>query len=798
MLKIYLKTSSRYFWKHKGFSIINLVGLSIGIAVCYFALLFVNFELSYDRFNKKGSQIYRIVTDEKTPFGVNYESASAALGPTLQAEFPEVNLSVRIFLDNYLIQKGQQSYGTVDVAYADSSLFSMFSFPLVSGKVNTLFNQPFDMVISETAARTYFGTVQCIGKTLLLNGNQKAAVTGVMKDIPNNSHFKTDIILSMSSLIGGSNNSEWTNNWNRYGFYTYLLIPDQQAANNLIKKLPQFIKRHNPQSPYNQILSIEPLNEVYLTGKPRGNKAGSTSYGNIRNVYIFSAIAALVLFIASFNFINLTTAFSLKRAKEIGVRKVMGATKKQLVSQFLVDAMILSFMAFIIALIICTLLLPVYNQLSAKTVSTGIFEKPLYIVFLFILSAAIALFSGCYPALLLSSLQPVNSLKGKFAFGLKGFAMRKTLIVTQFSISIMLIITTVFVYQQLSFMNQNLGFKNDHLMVIDFQYDQKIINHEATIKQQLLSIPGVEMVSLASYIPGKPNRKFDTKVENMNHEMQEFSSDAYFIDSDFLKQYQIEVIAGRGFSNNHKTDLRTAMLLNEKAVKKLGFFKPEQALGKRFTQATKGGEGVVIGVIKDFHFQSKAEEISPLSLRISPAFFTYLTLTVSSTNMQATLKSIKNKWNIIAPGLPFSHFFVDESYQKQYQSEQRLAKLLLCFSALAILISCLGILGLAAFTTAQRTKEIGIRKVSGASTSSIIALLSLDFIKLVCLAIVIASPIAWLLIEKWLTNFAYQINISWWVFALAGLLSILIAFMSISFQTIKAALMNPVKSLRTE
>ncbi|MDB5119911.1 MAG: FtsX-like permease family protein [Sphingobacteriales bacterium] len=798
MLKIYLKTSIRYLWKHKGFSIINLIGLSIGIAVCYFALLYVNFELSYDRYNEKESQIYRIVTDEKTPFGVNYESAPAALGPALQAEFPEVKSSVRVFLDNYIIQKDKETYGTVDVAYADSSLFSVFSLPLASGRVNTLFNQPFDMVVSETAARRYFGTVQCIGKTLMLNGNQQAAVTGVMKDIPNNSHFKVDILLSMSSLIGKSDDSEWMKNWNRYGFYTYLLLPNKQAANSLSAKLNGFIKSHNPQSINQQTLSVEPLKEVYLKGKPRGNKAGSTTHGNINNMYIFSVIAGLVLFIACFNFINLTTAFSLQRAKEIGVRKVMGASKKQLISQFLADAMMLTLLAFIIALLVCVLLLPIFNQLSGKTISTSIFQNPAYIGLLLLITLIIGFLSGIYPAYLLSSFQPIESLKGQLVSGIKGIFLRKALVITQFSISIILIIATIFIYQQLSFMNQNLGFKKDHLLVIDFQYDDRIINHETKIKQKLLNIPGVDKASFASYIPGKPNKKFPTKIESVGHDMQEFIFDTYFIDTDFLQQYQIEIIAGRGFSSKHKSDLRTAMLINETAVKSLGFSNPKDALGKRFSQGTKGGEGIIIGVIKDFHFHSMAEKIQPLTLRISPGFFTYLTLSFSSNNVQSTIKNIEKAWNDLAPGLPLSYFFADEAYHAQYKSEERFGKLFISFSSLAILISCLGLFGLAAFSTTQRTKEIGVRKVLGASTASITSLLSKDFLKLISISIIIASPISWFAMSKWLQNFAYRVDITWWVFALAGILAILIAFITISFQTIKAAIANPVKSLRSE
>ena len=655
------------------------------------------------------------------------------------------------------------------------------------------------MVISETAARKYFGTTNVLGKTLMLNGNQQAAITGVMKDIPYNSHFRTDILLSMSSLIGKENNSSWMKNWNRYGFYTYLLLPENYAPPRLSAKLPSFIKKHNPQNTVQQTLSLESLKQVYFKGKPRGNKAGSTTHGNSRNVYIVSIIAALVLFIACFNFINLTTAFSLQRAKEIGVRKVIGASKKQLIVQFLTDAIILCLLASAIALLWCALFLPLFNQLSGKTISTGIEEHTAYIGLLFLIAIVIGFLSGIYPAFFLSSFQPVSSLKGRFVSGSKGYVLRKSLIIAQFSISIVLIIATILVYQQLDFMkNQELGFKKDHMLVIDFQYDQRILDNTESVKQQLTDIHGVDMASFASYIPGKPNRKFPTKIENVNNDMQEFQSDTYFIDFDFLQQYQIKLIAGRTFSKQHASDLRTAMLINEAAVKSLGFLEPQDAIGKRFSQATNGGDGIIIGVIKDFHFHSMMEEVQPLTLRVSPGFFTFLTLTVSSQNIPSTISSLEKKWKVLAPGLPFSYFFADEAYNAQYIEEERFGNLFMCFAALAILISCLGLLGLSAFSTQLRTKEIGIRKVLGASAGSITTLLSIDFVKLVIIALTIASPIAWLAMNNWLQDFAYRIEIQWWVFAAAGTLAILIALLTISFQTIKAAIANPVKNLRTE
>ncbi|MEO5909267.1 MAG: ABC transporter permease, partial [Pelobium sp.] len=627
MIKNYINTSFRYLRKYKFFSVINLIGLSIGLCICYFAFLYVNFELSHDTGPHQSEQIYRLVTDEKKPEGVNYESASAAMGPAMLTDFPEVKASVRIFLDDYIIQKGQENYGTVPLAYADSSLFSVFSFPLIAGNPKTVFNAPFDMVLSISAANKYFGTTDCLGKTLTLNGNQQATVTGVMKDIPTNSHFRRDIILSISSLIGIEGNSGWDTNWNRYGFNTYLLLQKDASIKKLDAELPGFIKRHNAQANITQTLALEPLKDVYLKGKARGSKAGSTDHGDITHIYAFSIIAILVLFIACFNFINLTTAFSLQRTKEIGVRKVLGASKQQLVIQFLSDAVIICFISFAIALVLALLLNPIFHHLINSDVSFSINQKLKAIGLLFLLSLLVGLLSGVYPAFFLSSFKSVNSLKGTAIDHLKGYSIRKTLVVVQFCIAIVLIISTILIQRQINFMkNQKLGFKKDHMLVIDFQYDQRVLDHMEAIKAQLKEIPTVTEASFASYIPGKPNRKFPVEIAGANDLKKEFQSDAYFVDDDFLNQYQIKLLAGRNFSKNFN-DKYESMIINEATLKILGFKNPQEAIGKRFIQKTK--EGTIIGVIQDFHFHAMTEEIQPLTLRQAPGFLTFLSITVS-------------------------------------------------------------------------------------------------------------------------------------------------------------------------
>ncbi|MDP4284474.1 MAG: ABC transporter permease [Bacteroidota bacterium] len=795
MFKHYLKTSFRYLREHKIFSAINLIGLATAMCVVYFALLYVNFELSYDKFNSNADRIYRISTDVKTAAGINYETTSGPMAEALQTSFPEVKTATRIFLDYYIVQKDENNFGEETLAYADSSIFSAFSFPLIKGNLATVFNAPFTMVLSETAAKKYFGTTDCLGKTLTLDGKIPATVTGIMKDIPQNSHFRTNILLSMSSLIQPGTN--WMTKWSRFGFSTYVLLNKNANTDELQKKLSSFANEHPLEGNLHYSLSMEPLTILYLHGKVRGNKAGATAVGSYTNIYIFSLVALFVLLIACFNFINLTTAFSLKRAKEIGVRKVMGASKKQLTFQFLADAVILSLLAFVIAVFLCSLLLPWFNELTGKTISTGIFEKIKYLGVFLLISIGIGILSGIYPAFFLSGFQPITKLKGKFANNPKGLFLRKSLVIAQFTISIVLIVATIIVYKQLNFMkNDNLGFKKEHNLVIDFHYDNRIIDHNEMVGSELTKISGIQYASISSAIPGRPNKKFPTTIEGINNEKQEFQSDAYFVDYNFIKQYGLKVIAGRDFSKNFGSDLRESMVINESAVKKLGFANPEDAIGKHYWQ--RGGTGLIIGVVKDFHFHSLHEEIQPLTMQVSPGFFTFLTLSISSDHIQNTIKNLEKKWAAIAPGLPMIYFFSDQTFNAQYKSEERFEKLFICFASLAILISCLGLLGLTSFNTIQRTKEIGIRKVLGASATSIVKLIAKEFIVLVIISFLIASPIAWIGMHYWLNNFPYRIPIGYSYFLMAGILALAVAVFTVSFQSIKAAIENPVKSLRTE
>ncbi|NHA06556.1 FtsX-like permease family protein [Mucilaginibacter sp. HC2] len=793
MLKNYFKTTVRYLLANMAFSIINIVGLATGICVCFFALLYVQFELSRDSYNKQADHIYRLVTDVKTPVGINYESASAPMGPAMATAYPEVKAVTRIFMDDMIIQSNPNNAIKEEVAYADASVFSIFTWPLLRGDLRHLFDAPYNVVLSESAAKKYFGNADPIGKILVINGQQNAAVTGIMKDIPYNSHLRVDMLFSISSLV----NADWDHNWKRFGFYTYLLLQPGADAAKLSAKLPAFVKANMDQSHIKYKLSIEPLKKVYLYGYPRGHRTGSSESGSINNIYVFSIVAAFVLFIACFNFINLTTAFSLKRAREVGVRKVLGASKKQLVLQFFMDAVFLCLIAFFIALLLAVFLLPLFNQLSGTIISADVFEHLSYISYLLLIAVMVGLLSGIYPALFLSGFKPVNSLKKQLMPGTNSLLFRKSLVVAQFTISIVLIVATLVVYTQLDFMqNQTLGFKKEHKLVIDYQFDRRINEHATAVKQQLLNITGIKGACLSSSIPGTPNNSYSVFLDDSHNVQQEITADSYYTDNDFLKQYGIRVVAGRSFAAQYDTERDNALLINEAMVEMLGYKNADEAIGKRFRQFS--GEGTVVGVVKNFHVHSSQEVIKPLFIRPASGFFTCLTLDVNSDHIQQTINLVEAQWKKIAPGLPFVYFFADEAYNKQFVAQLRFGRLFICFSALAILISCLGLIGLSAFSAAQRKKEIGVRKVLGASVMSIAALLSKEFVKLVLLAFIIASPLAWWAMHNWLQEFAYRIQISWWLFMCSGATALLIALFAVSFQTIKAAIVNPVKSLKTD
>ncbi len=793
MIKNYLKLAFRNLWKHRAFSIINILGLTIGMTACFLIFLYISFELSYDSFNSKADRTYRMVADIKTPTEtLNAGGPAWAVPPFAKHEFPEVEAFTRLAQDNVLIRKGEIKFQEENAMWADSSLFQIFDFKLTQGNPQTALKEPFSIVFSETAAKKYFGNENPIGQSLLITGDAlPAKVTGIMKDIPENSQVKTDVFLSMSTVTQKFN-ANLDSQWGNYGAQAYLLLTPNTNAKALEKKFPAFLEKYNGKEMKEMqmypTIFFEPLKDVYLRSTRNGSKTG-----NINNVYIFSIIAIFILVIACINFVNLTTARSSERAKEVGIRKVAGALKSQLTRQFIGDSLLLCFIAFLLSVGLAALLLPSFNHLAGKTISEGIFSNWKNVTILFIAAMAIGLLAGVYPALVLSSFKPVTVLKGRFATGTRGILLRKGLVVAQFTISIALITGTIIVYNQMKYMrNQDLGFSKDQMLVIDTQGDKA----KDALKQAVTSVPGVKSVSLTGSVPGGNNPGAYSEIENIKGDLQIANLDVYFVDFDYIPQFKMKMLAGRPFSKEFATDTTQAMVLNEAAVKLLGYSSPQQAIGKRFKQW--GREGKIIGVVKDFHFRSLQTVIKPLSMRIEPEGCSLLAVNISANNAKSTIAAIENKWKTMVPTRPFSYFFLDEFFDRQYRAEERFGKLFLNFAILAILISCLGLLGLASYSTMQRTKEIGIRKVMGASVSNIVNLLSKDFLKLVLLSFVIATPLAAYFMYKWLQDFAYKTNMDWWIFAVSGIIAVFIALFTVSFQAIKAAITNPVKSLRTE
>ena len=794
MIKNYFKIAFRNLWRHKGFSIINIVGLAVGMTACFLIFMYVKFELSYDKFNQNFGQIYRLNTDIKTPSDVlHWSSASPPMGPAIQADYPEVKANARLFGASFLVESNNEKFQENNISFADPAIFRIFSFPFVQGDPERALREPFSIVLTETIAKKYFGNDNALGKILRLNAKQPVTVTGVVKDVPLNSHFSFDMLISSSTMekMKLIDMSEWGNFSNN----TYLLIPDENAASKLQAKLPAFLLKHISEDKrrkgYNFKLFVEPLKEVYMD-----TFRGAPVNGSVSNVYIFSIVAIFILLIACINFINLTTARATERAKEVGIRKVIGAEKGQLTAQFLGESVIICMISFIFSVLLSMLLLPLFNQLAGKIISHNIIEHG-YILILLLTAIIIGFLAGIYPALVLTKFSISTVLKGRFNSSVKGIVLRKGLVVVQFTISIVLIVGTIIVYNQLNYMrNQSLGFQKDQMMILDFNGDSVARSRSESIKHELKQIPGVLSASGSGTTPGNGNSVAYTEAESKSGSLIPINMNFYEVDYDFIPQYDIKMIAGRAFSTAFATDSTKAFIINETAVKNLGYASSKDAIGKKITQW--GRIGTIIGVAQDFHFESLQQNVKALSMRINASNSNVFTLKLKGGNIPHTIAAITNKWKMLVPERPLTYYFLDQNFNKQYATEDRFGKLFMYFAVLAIMISCLGLLGLASYSTLQRTREIGIRKVLGATVPGIVNMLSKEFLYLVIIAAIIAFPLAWFGMHNWLKDFAYRINIGWWVFAVAGIIALMIAITTVSFQAIRAALANPVKSLRSE
>jgi len=792
-----LHTTWKYLWRFRLFTTINLAGLAIGLCAFYFAIVYVRFETGYDDFNRYASRIYRVVTDVQTTTGTNYESTSAPVAPALQADFPQIQDATRIFLDDLIIQKDETDFSDEEIAYADASLFRVFTLPLLQGNPGTVLDAPYKIVLSETAAKRYFGNGAAVGKTLLLEGKYPALVTGIMKDMPYNAQWRTDILVSLSTLLEAWNKKRATN-WKMAGFYTYLLLRDDRAADRLAGQLPRFVKDHFPPGEESYSLHLEPLRSVYLHARPRGSRTGSVAHGNAAGVYLFSVVAVFILILAALNFISLSVAVSLKRVQDASVRKILGATRHQLRLQLIMEAVVVSMAACVIALLLAGLCLPFFNSLAGKSLERSVFDHGGDIGLLFAAGLVTGLLSGLYPALFLGNANPVKGLKGHYGPGIHLRWTGTVLVTLQFIISVTLMIATLVIRSQNEYMlHQDLGFQKDHLAVIDFRFDPRIVDHEESIKTELSAIPGVRLTSIGSAVIGRPVRQLDMAIENQRGHMVEVVWDYYAVDRDFMDQYGLQLAAGRNFSDSMASDSNRAVIINESGAKNLGYRTAGEALGKRVL--VNGHSLFITGVVKDFHFASYNEEIRPIVMRIYPWFSTFITVRFSSGNMKQTLDQVEQTIRSRVPGLPFSYSFSDEDYDAQYRDDIRFGRLFICLTSVATFICCLGLYALSLYSVTQKTRETGIRKLLGASPWQIFSYLSAGFIRPVVVAVLVASPLAGLLMNQWLLrNYAYHVHEHFWIFMAAALLAITVSVLVISHHTIRAIIVNPARSLRAE
>ncbi len=806
MFKSYLKIAFRNFLRYKAYSFINVAGLALGLACCILILLYVQDELSYDKFHLRGKQIYRVVCEENQEGRARgLANTFAPMATALQTEFPEIAKVVRLFPHNVMVARDQeQRFQESRFFFVDSTFFEVFTFTLQQGEARTALHEPNSLILTAATAQKYFGTENPLGKILRVENDQDFIVTGVLQNVPHNSHFDFDFLANINGVKALFGPWVLQRGWYYPPMYTYILLPPKEAPEKIAVRLPQFVHKNFPKNlaSYTQ-LHLQPLHDLHLYSDLESEITPARS-GSIAYVYIFAAVAAFILLMACINFMNLATARSANRGREAGLRKVMGADQAQLVRQFLGESLFYAGFALFIALMLVEIFLPVFNSLSGKQLDLHYTGNWTIILGMPALTFVVGILSGSYPAFFLARFRPVQTLKGKALSGAAGrspLRLRALLVIVQFVVSIVLIIVTWVVQEQLHFIqNKRLGLDQSHLLVLPIK-DEAVQQNFAAIKNNLLALTGISQISALSNFPWeKGYYDFFVHAEGMSAE-EKFNLPTLLVDYDFVSAFGMEIVAGRDFSKEYATDAQQAFILNEAAVKKFGW---DSALDKKLEmEAVAHGQpraGKVIGVVKDFHLRSLHHTLEPLALLIAPAsyYLDNMTIRLEAQNIPQTLPALERKWREIVPHRPFDYFFLDEAFAALYRQEQRLAQIFKYFSALALLVGGLGLFGLASFMAEQKTKEIGIRKVLGASVAGIVALLSKDLVKLVLLANLIAWPLAYFAMDEWLQNFAYRIEMKLWTFAAAAALAVTIAWLTVSYQTLKAALANPVEALKYE
>jgi len=800
MFRNYLKIAIRNIRKHKGYAFINIAGLSIGMACCILIVAYIITELSYDKYNENADRIYRIGAEVNMGgFTGTLAISNAPVGPVLHEDYPEVLNAVRIRpISKRFVKFEDREFYEEQVLYADNSIFDIFTFPMIKGDPKTALVTAYSVVLTDETAKKYFGNGDPIGKVLKFNNQDDFTVTGVVENIPRNSHFTFDMLCSFETFF--ARNKQARENWFNFNLYTYLLLPESYSFQELENKFPALVDKY-----MGKILKalggelkyfLQPLTSIHLHSNLENELSGN---GNILYVYIFAAIALFILFIACINFMNLATARSATRAKEVGMRKVIGAHKRELIRQFLGESIIYSFISLLIALILVQLAIPLFRSISGTELRMNYAEIPWLIPALLGLVLFVGIIAGSYPALFLSSFQPANVLKGTLKSGAGNKRFRNILVVTQFIISVTLIIGTGIIINQLKYMkNTNLNFDKENVIFVRIT-DQKIRQSLDFVKNELKKIPGVINLAVSSTVPGQIADVTPYIPEGFPEDNSQLMK-SINIDHDFLPTLGIEIVDGRNFSTEFATDKKEAVIINETAVKKFGWDNP---VGKTIKAPGSGfpmqwDTKIVIGVVKDFHFSSLHKTIMPLYISNVPSYLDTISIKISPENTTNTLSFLREKWKEIDPYRPFEYSFLDETYDSQYRPDEQLSKIFASFTAFAIFIACLGLFGLASFMSEQRTKEIGIRKVLGASVPGIVVMLSKNFLKLVIIANIISWPISYFVMKNWLQNFAYRTNMGVWLFIMTGALSLCIALLTVSYQSVKASLSNPVDAIKYE
>jgi putative ABC transport system permease protein len=798
MLKNYIKVALRNMKRQKGYSLINILGLAIGLTCCLLILLYVQYERSYDRYHENADHIYRVV-EELDFSGVKRHMAitPAPFAPAMKNEFPEVKDAVRFMKGNFsegkvLVAHGRENYYEDKWFFADQSVFEIFTFPLIKGDAKSALKEPFTVVISEEKARKYFGDEDPIGKVLTLSDRYSQSdftVKGVLKNTPKNSHFRFDFLASFATIENLF--PEWVQNWFNHMYYSYMLLDENSSPEALERKFPGLILKHAGKEAQTALKPhLQPLTAIHLHSHLESEiEANSDAV----YVYIFATVALFILMIACINFMNLATARSAYRTREVGMRKVVGARRSQLVRQFLGESVLFSFIALPLAVIMMELLLPAFRAFTDRDLGFNYLNNWPVIFVLIGITLVVGCVSGIYPALFLSAFKPVKVLKGKSCSGSRGTVLRKGLIVFQFAVSIILIIATGIILSQVRYIRTTkLGFNKDQVIVLNIK-DKELRTKYEVIKAELSKNPSVLNVTASSGIPGRISHHWFFRTEGLQEKKEKPSMWVMMVDHDFIKTLGMEIVEGRDFSRSFTTDEKEAIILNESAVKKYGWGSP---LGRNIK--TENKDGYVIGVVKDFHFKSFYQQIEPVMIYISPGYFEFISVRVAADKIPEAMAFIKKEWKELAPNRPLDYLFLNDDFDKVYRQEERAGKIFGYFSILAIFVACLGLFGLAAFTAEQRTKEIGIRKVLGATTLNIVTLLNKDFIKWVLVANLIAWPAAYYAMSRWLQSFAYRISIGWWMFLLAAVFVLVVAICTVGFQAAKAALANPSESLRYE